>query len=88
MQKIWNHCDALHPLKYEGSKTRIIKSELLQMHYTPLKHEGSKTDVFEEVISAGHYTPLKHETPPENAKKPLSAHTCADRGVSCSLYPI
>lgn len=58
------------------------------MHYTPLKHEGSKTDVFEEVISAGHYTPLKHETPPENAKKPLSAQTCADRGFSCSLYTI
>ncbi len=76
------------PLKQEGSKTDLLSSIFSSTHYTPLKQEGSKT-VFDSIYAKSqHYTPLKHETPPENAKKPLSAQTCADRGFSCSLYTI
>lgn len=76
------------PLKQEGSKTCTSRSIGIARHYTPLKHEGSKTGLSVLRLTHLHYTPLKHETPPENAKKPLSAQTCADRGFSCSLYTI
>lgn len=76
------------PLKQEGSKTACFSALVIIKHYTPLKHEGSKTQHEAGAAKNGHYTPLKHETPPENAKKPLSAQTCADRGFSCSLYTI
>lgn len=76
------------PLKHEGSKTMMRPKICFVRHYTPLKHEGSKTIFLSDRSWSLHYTPLKHETPPENAKKPLSAQTCADRGFSCSLYTI
>lgn len=76
------------PLKHEWPKTKLFNGIEGFLHYTPLKHEGSKTARSGRADIGMHYTPLKHETPPENAKKPLSAQTCADRGFSCSLYTI